>query len=64
MKEETRGRKPLIPELKKMKIQIYIEKYKIDNLGGVLESQTKLTNLFNQFYAKQTFRNSKLDKRR
>lgn len=56
-----RGRKPVLPELKKTKLQIYIERHKIDELGGLEESQNKLFKLFNQFYAKQTIRNRKLE---
>jgi hypothetical protein len=63
VKEETRGRKALSPEQKKTKLQIYIERYKIDKLGGIDESQFKLTNLFNQLYDKKTIRNPKLEKR-
>ena len=63
VKKETRGRKTLSPELKKTKLQIYIERFKIDKLGGVDKSQTTLTNLFNQFYEKKTIRNPKLEKR-
>jgi hypothetical protein len=63
VKKETRGRKTLSPELKKTKLQIYIERFKIDKLGGVDKSQTTLTNLFNQLYDKKTIRNTKLEKR-
>jgi len=63
VKEETRGRKTLSPELRKTKLQIYIERYKIDKLGGIDESQITLTKLFNQLYDKKTIRNPKLEKR-
>jgi hypothetical protein len=63
MVKENRGRKTLSPELKKTKLQIYIERFKIDKLGGIDESQSTLTNLFNQFYDKKIIRNTKLEKR-
>jgi len=63
VKEETRGRKALSPEQKKAKLQIYVERYKIDKLGGLHESQTTLSKLFNQLYDKKIIRNNKLEKR-
>ena len=43
-KKETRGRKSIAPELKKVPVTIYLPKIEIDNLGG----KKRLQDLFLQ----------------
>jgi hypothetical protein len=43
-KKETRGRKAIAPELKKVPVTIYLPKIEIDNLGG----KKRLQDLFLQ----------------
>lgn len=56
-----RGRKLIDPNLKKAKLQIYVEQHKINELGGLDESQKQLFKLFNNYYAKKTIRDRKLE---
>mgnify|MGYP001205223139 CR=1 FL=1 len=41
---ETRGRKPIEQRLQKIAIQIYLERYKIDNVGGIDKAKEILIN--------------------
>lgn len=59
-----RGRKQIDPEFKKEKLQIYIQRYKIENVGGFDETQNLLHNLFNKFYEKNFIRDLQLEKRK
>jgi hypothetical protein len=41
---EKRGRKPLDESLRKIAIQIYLERYKVDKVGGIDKAQEILIN--------------------
>jgi hypothetical protein len=41
---EKRGRKPVEESLRKIAIQIYLERYKIDKIGGIEKAQEILIN--------------------
>tara|TARA_R110000868_G_scaffold154729_1_gene380853 strand:+ start:8264 stop:8455 length:192 start_codon:yes stop_codon:yes gene_type:complete len=41
---ETRGRKPIEKSLQKIAIQLYLERYKVDNIGGVEKAKEILIN--------------------
>jgi len=41
---ETRGRKPIEQSLKKIVVQLYLERYKIDNIGGIDKAKEILIN--------------------
>ena len=41
---ETRGRKPIEQRLQKIAIQIYLERYKIENVGGIDKAKEILIN--------------------
>jgi hypothetical protein len=41
---EKRGRKPLDESLRKIVIQIYLERYKVDKVGGIDKAQEILIN--------------------
>jgi hypothetical protein len=41
---ETRGRKPIEQRLQKIAIQLYLERYKIDNIGGIDKAKEILIN--------------------
>ena len=41
---EKRGRKPLDESLRKISIQIYLERYKVDKVGGIDKAQEILIN--------------------
>jgi len=41
---EKRGRKPVEESLRKIGIQIYLERYKIDKIGGIEKAQEILIN--------------------
>jgi len=57
VKHETRGRKPIAPELKKINIQLFVQQYQIDKLGGIKKTKLKLQNYINE----KTIRNSKME---
>ena len=40
----TRGRKPIEQRLQKIAIQIYLERYKIENVGGIDKAKEILIN--------------------
>lgn len=44
MKTETRGRKPISNELKKIPITIFLTQYDVEKLGGKESLKIKLTN--------------------
>jgi len=44
MKTETRGRKPISDELKKIPITIFLPQYEVERLGGKESLKIKLTN--------------------
>lgn len=58
-----RGRKPVLPELKKTKLQIYVEKQKIEYFGSIDANQKILLTLFTKYYEK-AIRNNIMEKRR
>ena len=41
---ETRGRKPIEQRLQKIAVQLYLERYKIDNIGGIDKAKEILIN--------------------
>jgi hypothetical protein len=41
---ETRGRKPIEKAMQKIAIQLYLERYKIDNIGGIDKAKEILIN--------------------
>ena len=41
---EKRGRKPLEQRLQKIAVQLYLERYKIDNIGGIEKAKEILIN--------------------
>lgn len=41
---EKRGRKPLEKAMQKIAIQLYLERYKIDNVGGIEKAKEILIN--------------------
>jgi len=41
---ETRGRKPIEKRLQKIAIQLYLERYKIDNVGGIDKAKEIIIN--------------------
>ena len=43
-KIETRGRKPIEKAMQKVAIQLYLERYKIENIGGIDKAKEILTN--------------------
>ena len=57
VKQETRGRKPLAPELKKVNLQLFVQKYQVDKLGGMKKTKQKLLNYIHE----KTIRNSKME---
>jgi hypothetical protein len=57
VKHETRGRKPIANELKKVNLQIYVQQYQVDKLGGMKKTKEKLLNFINE----KTIRNSKME---
>ena len=57
VKHETRGRKPIANELKKVNLQIYVQQYQVDKLGGMKKTKEKLLNFINE----KTIRNSKVE---
>jgi len=59
MVTEKRGRKPVAPELRKIAIQIYLEKQSIDRIGGIETTKQKLINYIKRH--EKTIRNSKLE---
>jgi hypothetical protein len=42
MAKETRGRKPVEEHLRKIGVQVYFERYKIEQLGGIENVQSLL----------------------
>jgi hypothetical protein len=57
VKQENRGRKPIAPELKKINVQLFVQQYQIDKLGGIKKTKLKLLNYINE----KTIRNPKLE---
>ena len=57
VKQENRGRKPIAPELKKINVQLFVQQYQIDKLGGIKKTKLKLLNYINE----KTISNSKLE---
>jgi hypothetical protein len=57
VKKETRGRKPLDPELKKINLQLFVQQYQIDKLGGIKKTKLKLLNYIHE----KTIRYNKLE---
>lgn len=57
VKHETRGRKPLQDKLKKVHLQLYVQQYQVDKLGGITKTKEKLINYINE----KTIRNTKLE---
>ena len=57
VKHETRGRKPIANELKKVNLQIYVQQYQVDKLGGMKKTKEKILNFINE----KTIRNSKVE---
>jgi hypothetical protein len=43
-KIETRGRKPIDKAMQKIAIQLYLERYKVENIGGIDKAKEILTN--------------------
>jgi hypothetical protein len=43
-KIETRGRKPIEKAMQKISVQLYLERYKIDNVGGIDKAKEILIN--------------------
>lgn len=50
MKKETRGRKPIPDEQKKVPLTIFIRQHEIDKAGGKKATQDKLYQLFKSHY--------------
>ena len=57
VKKETRGRKPIEEKLKKVNLQLYVQQYQVDKLGGMKKTKEKLLNYINE----KTIRNPKLE---
>ena len=57
VKHETRGRKPIANELKKVNLQLYVQQYQVDKLGGMKKTKEKLLKFINE----KTIRNSKME---
>jgi hypothetical protein len=57
VKHETRGRKPIEDKLKKVNLQLYVQQYQVDKLGGMKKTKEKLLNYINE----KTIRNPKLE---
>lgn len=57
VKQETRGRKPLQDKLKKVHLQLYVQQYQVDKLGGITKTKEKLLNYIHE----KTIRNSKME---
>ena len=41
---EKRGRKPIEQRLQKIAVQLYLERYKIDNIGGIDKAKEIIIN--------------------
>lgn len=44
MQKEKRGRKPIKESLKKIAVQLYVERHKIEKLGGIETTKDILIN--------------------
>lgn len=42
--KDKRGRKPVEEKMRKISVQIYLERYKIDELGGIENAQQLILN--------------------